>query len=586
MKLLNLNIDGELIKVFWQQAIPYKKYYYAALGLMTFSLAFELALPLILKQGLDAVQDGDTESLYSAATLFLGVLIGEFVCRGGFSYLASVGFLRTINDLRDRVFSHVLRLKMAFFDKQPVGRLLTRTVNDSEALSESLRMGVITIFQDFLRIPAFLILMYQIEWGLATIVVVAVPLVILAVRWCGGRLKERFLAVRKALAEANGVMAEGIGGVEILQLFRQQAYAEKQFRDANKDYRFATITSNVYDALLYALIDGIAALVTAAVLYAALGLEFRMVDAAAIVVFVGLIEKIFVPIRDLSGKLATIQQASAALQRILELLNTPASIPQGKLVPANENLTIKFDDVKFRYMEDGPLVLKGVSFDVKPGQVVALVGETGSGKSTIGKLLTRAYDGYEGTVCVGGIELDQVNYHALRQRVAVVHQDIELFPGSLRDNISMFNDEISEEKIWWAIKLVKAEHMVQQLPGGLDFEVAENGNNLSSGQMQLTVFARALAHDAPIVLMDEATASVDSVTEAWIQEAIAQIFKHKTVIIVAHRLSTIARANQILVLRRGEITERGTHQELLAIEGGYYASLVHASDVKGSHSYV
>lgn len=586
MKWFSMNLDREQIQVFLSQAKSYKKFYYSAITLMMFSLGFELALPLILKQGLDAVQASDVAALHAAAWLFLGVLIGEFVCRGGFSYLASVGFLRTINDLRDRVFSHVLRLKMAFFDKQPVGRLLTRTVNDSEALSESLRMGVITIFQDLLRIPAFLILMYQIDWGLATIVVVAVPLVILAVRWCGGRLKERFIAVRKALAEANGIMAEGIGGVEILQLFRQQAYAERQFRESNKDYRFATITSNVYDALLYALIDGIAALVTAAVLYAALGLEFRMVDAAAIVVFVGLIEKIFVPIRDLSGKLATIQQASAALQRILELLNTPASIPQGKLEPARENLTIRFDDVKFRYSEDGPQVLDGISFEVKPGEVVALVGETGSGKSTIGKLLTRAYHGYEGTICVGGIELDQVNYHALRQRVAVVHQDVELFPGTLRENISMFNDAIPEDKIWWAIKLVKAEHMVQQLPGGLDFKVAENGSNLSSGQMQLTVFARALAHDAPIVLMDEATASVDSVTEAWIQEAIAQIFKHKTVMIVAHRLSTIAKANQILVLKQGRISERGTHQELLSIEDGYYASLIHASSMKGSHTYV
>lgn len=586
MKWLNMNLDSELLRVFWAQAQPYKTYFYASMVLMACSLGFELALPLILKDGLDAVQANDLNGLYDAAWIFLAVLIGEFLCRGGFSYLASVGFLRTINDLRDRVFSHVLRLKMAFFDKQPVGRLLTRTVNDSEALSESLRMGVITIFQDMLRIPAFLILMYQIDWGLATIVVVAVPLVVLAVRWCGGRLRERFLAVRKALAEANGIMAEGIGGVEILQLFRKQVYAEQQFRESNQDYRFATITSNIYDALLYALIDGIAALVTAAVLYAALGLEFRMIDAAAIVVFVGLIEKIFVPIRDLSGKLATIQQAAAALQRILELLNTPASIPQGKLEPPKDSLSIRFRDVKFRYSDDGPQVLNGISFEVHPGQVVALVGETGSGKSTIGKLLTRAYHGYEGTICVGDVELAQVNYHALRQRVAVVHQDIELFPGSLRENISMFNSAISEEKIWWAIKLVKAEHMVKQLPGGLEFQVAENGSNLSSGQMQLTVFARALAHDAPIVLMDEATASVDSVTEAWIQEAIAQIFKHKTVIIVAHRLSTIAKANQILVLKSGEIIERGTHQELVALADGYYASLVQASNLKGSHSYV
>ena len=378
-------------------------------------------------------------------------------------------------------------------------------------------------------------------------------------------------------------------GVEILQLFGQEASSRRRYRNINRKYCRSAIVSNFFDALLYALIDGVAAWITALVLLVALNYQFAPGEMTAVVgslvIYLNMIERIFVPIREFSGKYAIIQQGMAAIERIQELLQNQSRIVQGERQLADGPLKIAFRRVSFRYAEDGPLVLQDIDFEVRPGQSLALVGRTGSGKSTIGKLLTRAYDGYSGEILVNDTEITGLNYHALRSKIAVVHQDVELFPGTLRENITMFDPTIDEAQIMEAIRLVKAEHMVAQLPGGLDFTVHESGTNLSMGQVQLIVFARALAHDAPVILMDEATASVDSVTESWIQEAIAQILRHKTTIIVAHRLSTIAAADRILVLDGGRIIEQGNHDQLCANESGYYAKLVKASKLQqgGGH---
>lgn len=572
----NMDYKG-ILKSFWRFARNYKTAYFTAFGLMLLTLAFESIRPFLLDKGIKAIEADNLDSLKQAALFFLLLLSLEYVSRSVFSYLFAMSFLKTINRLRDAVFQHVLKLRMSYFDKEPVGRLLTRTINDCEALGETLRAGIATVFLDMGTMVVMFFVMAALDLPLTGIMVVTAPLVWLLVRWCGEKLKSKFIDVRKALAESNGFMAEGINGVEILQLFGQTDDSIDRYQEINREYRRACITNNFYDAFLYAIIDAVAALVTAAVLFFGFNVRFGVVEIATVVVFISLIDKIFVPIRDFSGKFATIQQAFAALQRILELLESPDFIVPGPKELEGDRLDIRFEKVCFRYGKDAPYVLEDISFEVKNGQVVALVGQTGSGKSTIGKLLTRAYDGYEGHIRVGGLELTELNHHSLRRKVAVVHQEVELFPGSLRDNISMFDPRISEEKIRWAIRTVNAEHMVANLPNGLDFNVRENGGNLSAGQMQLIVFARALAHDAPIVLMDEATASVDSVTEAWIQEAIKAIFKHKTVIIVAHRLSTIAAADHILVLKNGRILEQGTHAQLTAIEDGYYAGLVNAS---------
>ncbi len=566
-----------LVARFWEIARPERPVYLFSFVLMFLTSATDLARPLVLKWGLEQIEADNVVALQSAAWLFLLVVLIDYGSRSGFSYLISVSFLRTINRLRSVVFRHVIHMKMAFFDRRPVGSLMTRTINDCESLAETLRAGIATILVDAVSVVVYLGVLISLDWHLSTTLLLAAPVVWLVVRWCGHRLRNKYLEVRKALAESNGWMAEGIGGVEILQLFRQEAFSGKAYRGINRKYRQATITSNFYDALLYSFIEAVAGLVTAAVLVVGFNMRFGLLEISTMIVYLDVVNRLFTPIRELSNKYATIQQALAALQRIFELTETDDTIQQGDAQLQGDRLEVAFEKVSFRYGADAPLVLKNIDFALSPGQVFALVGQTGSGKSTIGKLLTRAYDGYDGHVRVGGQELRHLDVHSLRRHIAVVHQDVELFPGSLRENITMFDPSINDEKVMWAVRLVKAEHMVQQLNGGLDYEVREDGGNLSSGQMQLIVFARALAHDAPIVLMDEATASVDSVTEAWIQQAIQQIFKHKTVLIVAHRLSTIAAADRILVLRQGEIIEQGTHEALQEIPDGYYATLVESS---------
>ena len=574
------------IRDFWREAGPHQSMFIRSWILMLLVLVTEWAKPLVMMNAFHHMEAGEKGALRHDALIFLGLIFADYLFRSGFSYLFSMGVLHTINRIRYHVFQHVLRMKMAFFDKEPVGRLLTRTINDCETLGETLRAGVSTVIVDVLSIFIVLGVMIQMDFQLSLVMIFMVPVTWILIRWCGKRLREKFLSVRKALADANGFMAEGIMGVAILQLFQKQRDSVREFKHYNRIYRHATITSNVYDALLSALIDGISAIATALILLVAFNIKFGLMEIAILTVFMNQVERIFVPIRDFSGKFATIQQAFAALQRVFGLLHKKEHLPQGPKTLHGDRFRIMFNDVSFRYAQDGPKVLQNIDFAIDPGQVIALVGQTGSGKSTIGKLLTRAYDGYEGEISVGGVELKQLNYNALRSKIAVIHQDVELFPATIRDNISMFDDSITEEKIRWAIELIHAEHMIDQLPDGLYHQVQENGGNLSAGQMQLIVFARALAHDAPIVLMDEATSSVDSVTESWIQDAITQIFKHKTVLIVAHRLSTIASADTILALRDGVIVERGTHQELAALEKGYYADLIQASRLQLGHDDV
>ncbi len=573
------------LREFWRYAGPDRKSFSFCLVLMFVTLATEYARPLLLFQALEHMESSELGALQNTALLFLATVLIDYLSRSGFSYLISMAVLRTINRIRDGVFQHVLHMKMSFFDRQPVGVLLTRTISDCESLAETLRAGTATIIVDLLSIIVVFAVMIRMDLQLSLVMMIMVPITWLVVRWCGARLRLKFLAVRRALANSNGHMTEGILGVTILQLFRKQRESVAEFQRFNRIYRQATVTSNVYDAILSAVIDGVAAVTTAAILTVAFHVKFGIMEVGALVVYMSLVDRIFVPIRDFSGKFTTVQQARAALERVLALLENPEHMVQGPKRLQGDRLTIAFEKVGFRYVVDGPKVLNDIQFTVKPGQVIALVGQTGSGKSTIGKLLTRAYDGYEGRITVGQIELQDLNYNSLRSKIAVVHQDVELFPAPIRDNISMFDNDISEDRINEAIRIIKAEHMIEHLPGGLYYQVQEGGGNLSAGQLQLIVFARALVHDAPIVLMDEATSSVDSVTESWIQQAIDQIFKHKTVLIVAHRLSTIAAADNILVLHQGQIIEQGTHQELQRIENGYYAGLLQASKLQhGSDS--
>lgn len=572
-----------ILKEFWKFARQYKKYYIFSTVLMFLTLFFDLARPFILKATLDRIRLSDLTGMQHFACVFLLVIILSYIFKSGFHYLLTTAFLHTIYNLRNQLFKHILHLKMAYFDTHPVGSLLTRTVNDTESLRELLHAGVTTILVDILMVFGLGIVMIKLDIYLSIPVIIVCPIIIILVKWFGKKLRDLFQNIRETMSRSNGFMSEAINGMGIIQLFHNEEKSAQTFEDFNATVKKAAIASNLYDGMLYALIDAIAFSVTAIVLYVGFGVRFSMTEVTSIIVYISLIEQIFIPIRDLGSKFATIQQALAALERIMKILFTPEYIPQGKNKIGNENIRITFDNVSFAYKEEGPNVIKNINFTVKPGEVVALVGATGSGKSTIGKLLNRFYDGYSGAITVGGVEISKSNYHSLRSRIATISQDVNIFPGTIRNNINMFHKNISDEKIYWAVEIVKAKELIENLPGKLDFDVKENGENLSAGQLQLIAFCRALVHEAPIILLDEATSSVDSVTEAWIQEALNEIFKLKTVIVIAHRLATIVAANKIIVMKNGTIEQKGDHYSLMQEEHGYYANLIKSSQISGKN---
>ncbi|MCB1050453.1 MAG: ABC transporter ATP-binding protein [Acidobacteria bacterium] len=577
----------QILSGFWAHTGEDRPRYYLSFVLMGLTLLFDLGRPFILKNALDHAGSGLLDRLKVDALIFLGLVLLEYLARSGFNYLLSIAFLKTITRIRQAVFDHVIYLRQAFFEREPVGKLLTRTVNDAESLGETLRSGIATIFVDILTILGLLIIMFQLELRLAPVVILTIPLVLITVRWSGVKLKAKYLEIRILLAKANGFMAEGLNGVEILQLFQHEQESNRAFRKINRDYNMTTITSNIYDASLYAIVDGIAILTTAAVIYWCYASVLGPIEISSLIVFINLIDRIYVPIRDLSGKFTIIQQAIAALDRIFELFQTPHVTASGAHQIQEDQVHIAFRDVQFQYQASGRPVVQNIFFEIHPGQVVALVGQTGSGKSTLTKLLTKTYDGYQGEILINGHELKDLNTFSLRQKLAVVHQDFHLFPGSLRENIRLFNTEISDSDLLETIHLIHAGPLLEQLEGGLDFELREDGANLSTGQRQLIVFARALVHQAPVLIMDEATSSVDSKTEAWIQDALHEIYANRTVLVIAHRLSTIQEADLILVLQDGQIIERGTHSELLERSGIYAElarSVAHEGDPAGQLS--
>lgn len=567
---------ARLLIHFWRYIRPERRKCWIILALMALTLIFELGRPLLLKAGLDHIAAGDAYGLRQIAIVFLALLLLDYVCRSQFGYFFGTVMLGSLNRLRDAIFHHALRLKMAYYDHHPVGALLTRTVNDVEALRETLHAGVATILVDILTVIGIFGVMLSLDFYLSLAMVPTGIVVWALTRWFGMKLRRQYLAVRTSLARSNAYMAEGIAGVEIIQAFNCHEASCRQFGETNHEYCHAGIWRSVYEFGLSAVVDGLVSLLTALVLYLGFNVRFGLVEVSAMIVYLHLLDRIFVPIRDLTGKFAVIQQALAALERIFDLLFTPEYIPRGTKMVGCDRLHIEFDRVNFSYQEGTP-VLREVSFAVEPGQTVALVGATGSGKSTVCRLLLRVYDGYTGRIRVNGTDLTELDYHSLHLKIAVIHQDPYLFPGTIRDNITMFRDEVPDAHLKEIVRLVKADDMIASLPGGMCAEVKENGANLSAGQLQLIAFARALTHDTPAIVMDEATANVDSVTEAWVKEALRRIFAGKTAIIVAHRLSTIAAADVILVMKQGRIVQRGNHEALMRENDGYYANLVRSS---------
>lgn len=535
------------------------------------SAALGVVQPALIKWAIDDhVLQGDADGAARLALFFLLAVVGAFVAESAYTVAIGYAAMRAIGRLRHDVVSHTLSLSQSFFDVRPTGRLLTRATSDVEALGETLTAGAITIVLDAMNVLGVLIGMFVLDWRLTLIVLALAPPIGLAVEVLRRRLRTAYLEIRASLSTLNAFTAERLAGIEVVQLTSDEARTSKQHADLLERYRSANVRSNVWDALLFAMMDGASAITVALVLgYGTAGFG-GLVTAGLVAAFVDYVGRLFRPIQEFSQKIAVLQRAGASLEKLVALLDHHEQITPGDpaLVPPPIG-QIELTDVAFGY-QPGNDVVHGVSFTVAPGEVVAIVGRTGSGKSTLAKLLARVYDGYRGSIRLDGVELRDLPPAVVRRRVGQVRQDVQLFPGDVRFNLTL-GAPIPDDALERAIADAQAGPAVAAL-GGLDGTIAPQGANLSVGEAQLLSFARTMAYDPPIVVLDEATASVDSLTEARLQAATDALLAKKTVIVIAHRLSTITRADRIVVLDAGRVVEIGRHEVLLA-KGGMYANL-------------
>lgn len=563
--------DWSLMLKLWPFLRPHIVLYSLAMVLAPVSALLSIAQPWLLKVALDDhILKGDLAGTRWIALGLFGAVLFAWVAEALYLYLLSLGAVRTINDLRVHVYRHTVGLAQSFFDKVPKGRLLTRVTSDIEALNETLTAGAVTIVLDVLHVGGVLVAMLLLDVWLTAVMLLVSPVIFVVVEVLRRILRRLYLEVRTSISDLNAFTTERINGVEVVQLYNDEERSLRMYDLRLNRYRDAAIRTNVYDAMMYAIIDGLSSITVALMLwYGSGGIAEGVLTAGLLAAFVEYISRLYRPIQEFSAKVAVFQRATTAMEKIFGLLDVDEVIDEGsvRLPEARGELVVR--DLTFAY-GDGPPILRGVSLELNPGEVVAVVGRTGSGKTTLGRILTRSYQGYGGSVTLDGHELRTVDVSDVRRAVGTVLQDVQIFPGDVRFNLSLGAD-VDDDRLREAIRLARAEDTVERL-GGLDGKIEHKGNNLSVGEAQLLSLARTLVFDPPVVIMDEATANVDTLTEARIQEATDAILSQKTVLVIAHRLSTIVHADRICVMDAGRVVEQGSHGELLAA-GGRYADL-------------
>ncbi len=555
---------------------PYKTTFWFCVSLTVVLAPLATLRPKLLQKMVDDyITPGDLSGMALITAGIFGLLILEVILRYFFLYNANWLGQATIRDLRVKVFNHVTGLNLSYFDRTPIGQSTTRTINDIEAINTIFSEGSITILADLLTIIAVMTMMFSTSWELTLVVLSVFPLLIWGSYQFKESVRKSYEKVRNHIATMNAFLQERISGMRIVQIFTAEEREREKFRQINRDYTAANLRSILAYAIFFPVVEIISALsLGLMVWYGARGVLSAEVTLGTLVAFPLYISMLYRPIRMLADKFNTLQMGLIAAERVFKLLENNDRVQNtGQLAPQKLQGDVAFERVHFAYTPDGDEVLKGVSFRIRPAETLAIVGSTGSGKTTIISLLNRFYDIREGRILIDGHDLRQYDVFALRNRIAVVLQDVFLFSGTVLENITLRDTNISEARVIEAAKMIGAHEFIQKLPGGYHYQVMERGATLSMGQRQLISFVRALVFNPDILILDEATSSIDPESEAIIQHAIETLIDKRTSIIIAHRLSTIRHATNILVLDKGKVAEIGSHEALLERPDGKYREL-------------
>lgn len=551
---------------------PYKSRLISSISLAIILAALAPVRPYLIQLSVDDfIVKRLLNDLILISVIQLGILLAETLLRFIFMYITSWLGQTVVNDIRQHVFKKIINQNLAFFDNTPIGTLTTRTVNDIEAINDIFSEGLISIIADVLTIVAIMGIMFYTDWRLTLVSLAVFPVLIIATYFFKESVNKSFHQVRNAVSKLNAFVQEHITGMYVVQVFAAEEREVKKFRAINKDHRDANIRAIFAYSVFFPVVEIILAISMGMLVWwgASRMLDYR-VTQGVIIAFIMYLNLLFRPLRMLADKFNTLQMGMVAGERVLGVLDSEEHLQDnGSLNPKQLKGSVVFDDVHFEYKEGIP-VLRGISFEVKPGETVALVGHTGAGKTSIISILNRLYEIKSGKILIDGHELKDYDITGLRSHIGIVLQDVFLFSGTIFENITMRNEDISRERVIEICKLLGVHDFVMQLPDNYNFNIRERGNMLSQGQRQLISFARALIYNPSILILDEATASVDTESEILIQHAIEKLISGRTAIVIAHRLSTIRKADQIIVLDKGTIIEKGDHDELLTLKGIYY----------------